>query len=286
MWFCYFTTNSPFVDWPPLHSEIQAAGGNHIGLLALAWSYVLSARWIELQKPTARLYYAAHRASIRQKEEDTIDGALEIAVHQGTGQSTRWWAALLASGRGWHAEINHDGKLYKSPRSAHIADSTYMLVRCTTDAEQVVTDRTSEELPPSFKEALAYLHDYCEQHSMFLQYTPALAAAMVFPWKNENNASAILPMPRPCRSTTGLKRLPLDVTDLGGCLDSQFHRLRFYMTLSCNIKGLRALLAGSFFYPNRPCNLVGPWMQPAFEVIDPLLDRGDSISLAAILARR
>lgn len=60
----------------------------------------------------------------------------------------------------------------------------------------------------------------------------------------------------------------------------------YYMTLSCNIKGLRALLAGSFFDPDTPCNLVGPWMQLAFEVIDPLLDRGDSIGLAAVLARR
>lgn len=188
---CYFTTNSPFINWSSLQSERQAADGNHIGILALAWSYILSARWVVLQKPAARLYYSAHRAPVRQEEEDTLDRALEIAVHQRTGQSTRWWATLLASGQGWHAEINHDGKLYKSPWSAYIADSTYMLVRYTTDAKQAIADRTSEELPPSSREALGYLHNYCKQHSLSSQYTPALAAAMFFPWKNENSASAI-----------------------------------------------------------------------------------------------
>lgn len=58
------------------------------------------------------------------------------------------------------------------------------------------------------------------------------------------------------------------------------------MTLSCNIRGLRALLCGSFFDPAVSCNLVSPWMQPVFEIIDPIIAREEFTSLAMIMSKR
>jgi hypothetical protein len=58
------------------------------------------------------------------------------------------------------------------------------------------------------------------------------------------------------------------------------------MTLSCNIRGLRALLSGSFFDPAVSCNLVSLWMQPVFEIIDPIIAREEFTSLAIIMSRR
>jgi hypothetical protein len=38
--------------WPGVQEgDGQATEGNHLAILLLAWAYILSARWVELQSP-------------------------------------------------------------------------------------------------------------------------------------------------------------------------------------------------------------------------------------------
>ena len=74
--------------------------------------------------------------------------------------------------------------------------------------------------------------------------------------------------------------------DFKRCLQSEYRLIPYFMTLSCNIHGLRALLAGSFFDSSVPSNLVSPWLQPVFEIIDPIIAREGSTSFAIIMSKR
>lgn len=62
--------------------------------------------------------------------------------------------------------------------------------------------------------------------------------------------------------------------------------LPYYMSLSCNRREIEALLCGSFFDPEVSCNLVSPWLEPIFEVLDPLVARADYETLAIIMGKR
>ena len=48
---CSFATDVSFTNWPGVKGGHEApVEGNHLGIIALAWAYILSARWIELQE--------------------------------------------------------------------------------------------------------------------------------------------------------------------------------------------------------------------------------------------
>jgi hypothetical protein len=60
----------------------------------------------------------------------------------------------------------------------------------------------------------------------------------------------------------------------------------YYMTLSCDRRGMQSLLCGSFFDPEVSCNLVSPWFEPILSIIDPIVQRRDSGTLAMIRGKR
>jgi len=46
---CYFANDSRFANWPGLQDEGRSAvGGNYLAILAFAWAYIVSARWLEM----------------------------------------------------------------------------------------------------------------------------------------------------------------------------------------------------------------------------------------------
>jgi hypothetical protein len=52
---CTFTEHSRFTDWPSIQEvDGHTAEENHLAIWLLAWAYILSARWIELQSPCCR----------------------------------------------------------------------------------------------------------------------------------------------------------------------------------------------------------------------------------------
>jgi hypothetical protein len=49
---------------------------------------------------------------------------------------------------------------------------------------------------------------------------------------------------------------------------------------------MRPLLYSAFFDPEVYYNLVSPWLEPAFETINPIVKRGDYETLAIVIGRR
>lgn len=204
-----------------------------------------------------------------------------INVGLATEQCVRWWAALLAPGQGWRAEINVEGDVFQSPWSTCITTSHRLAIK--SELEGVAGGQLMEG-PPSSSQALIYLQDYCKLHAIRSLCTGALAAALFFPWKNSDGDAVVLPLPEsdtesfPPIEHSFLSTPPDSVESI----EVHYQRLVYYMTLSCNVRGLKALLSGSFFEPDVPCNLVGPWTQPIFDIIDEHNHEG----LAIIIGRR
>ncbi|KAL8647415.1 MAG: hypothetical protein Q9210_005574 [Variospora velana] len=279
---CHFSTSCPSVNWLTSQEDGEDTDKGHITLLILAWAYILSARWVELQGPLTRLAYSP--GGREWQKANLSSEAIEIHVGEASEQSIRWWAALLAPGQGWRAEIDSRAEVFQSPWSVYNVSSQRFVVR-EEDIGRIATN--GRDIPPSAEEALTHLRQYCELHAIGEQYTAALAAALFFPWKNSENPSIALPLPKPRQSPSAAKNRPSPRSIyIDGSTQSQDHQLPYLMTLSCNVRGLRALLSGSFFESGVPCNLVGPYLQPIFAIIDPLLARNDLRKLATIMGRR
>jgi hypothetical protein len=295
---CSFAECSRFMDWPGVQEgdgqtterEGQTIEGNHLTILFLAWAYILSARWIELQSPhtligscpLGGIHYSDLQAARLRTEEDISAGAIVIDIGEKAARAARWWAAILAPGEGWRATIELQDTIYRSPWSAHITSSQILQLR---NADVGFVTYEQFETTPSSDEALEYLGEYCEYHGISSQCIPALAASLFLPWKNsDKGASAVLPLPQPCRNPRS-KPSPSSV-HFQRSLQDESRLLPYYMTLSCNVWGLRALLSGSFFNPAVSCNLVDPWIQPIFEIIDSVIARGDYTSFATIMSTR
>lgn len=99
-------TDASFIDWQGIQGDHESSvEGNHLGIIALAWAYILSAQWIELQetKPgqpnqkKPRRYYLGPQAEWQydsQRSPDYINNHLGDVDEE----AGRWWAAILANG--------------------------------------------------------------------------------------------------------------------------------------------------------------------------------------------
>ncbi len=293
-----FAEHSRFMDWPGVQEgdgqttegDGQMTEGNHLTILLLAWAYILSARWVELLSPyglegsfpLGSIHYSDLQAARLRNEEDIPAGAIEIDISEKGERAARWWAAVLAPGEGWRATIELSDTIYRSPWSAHIASSQILKLR-NADVGSITHEQS--KTTPSSDEALEYLREYCEYHGISSQCIPALAASLFLPWKNsDEGASANLPLPKPSRNPRS-KSSPSSV-HFQRSLQDESRLLPYYMTLSCNIWGLRSLLSGSFFDPAVSCNLVSPWIQPIFETVDPIIARDEYTSFTIIMSTR
>ncbi|KAL8706510.1 MAG: hypothetical protein Q9201_000442 [Fulgogasparrea decipioides] len=298
---CTFAEKSRFTDWPGVQEiDKDTIKGNHLAILFLAWAYVLSAGWIELQSPTnvgestqaSGMQYSNVQAVWQSGDEDVPMDALEVDIGETCEEAARWWAAILAPGEGWNVHLEVGGKSYQSPWSAHLAASQVLRLRnslsCgTTDVAAAATEKASAT-PPSARQALAYLHQYCESHGIISQGVPALAATLFLPWEISNRGEpAVLPMPKLSRVARSQPSAETHIiTPCQASIMAEYHLLPYYMTLSCNIWGLRAPLAASCFDPEITCNLVSPWVQSDTEITSLVIARGGWASFATMMSKR
>ncbi|KAH6702012.1 hypothetical protein BKA61DRAFT_646888 [Leptodontidium sp. MPI-SDFR-AT-0119] len=246
--------------------------GNCLAILIFAWSYILSARWVEMQQTSGkfaaqsndRMVYLCDQVGWRDDTSESLLGTIDVNLGDACIDAVRWWAAILAKGEGWRAEIERNGNVYRSPWSttSNSADHQFRLTRASTSQSSF----DSVLSPPSSEVALGYLTDFCLHHNAGGQCSAALASALTFP--SLTAASLPLPSSHERRDTSGFKLLP------------------YYMTLSCSRRGIESLLCNTFFDPHIPCNLVSAWIQPIFEVLDPLIARKDYHVLAMVLGRQ
>jgi len=299
---CYFSGDSQFANWPGFndYDETQSGGGNCLAILVFAWSYILSARWLEIQQESGnfpvqlndRIVYLRHQAGWRDDTSENLLDTIDINLGDIDDDAARWWAAILAKDEGWRAEIKMNDNVYRSPWSttSTTADYKFRLRRRKKDPQSSF-DLVST--PPSSEVALGYLSDFCYLHKAGSQSSAALAAVLTFP--SVTKTSLPLPICHDPYLQTGVLKADALLSKNSSSLDSEsveenveifrdYGLLPFYMTLSCSSRGLESLLCNTFFNPHIPCNLVSAWIQPIFEVLDPIIARKDHEVLAILLA--
>ena len=71
----------------------QATEGNHLAILLLAWAYILSARWVELQSPYglggSLMQYSDLHAAQLNNDEDIPAGAIEVDIDETCDRAAR-----------------------------------------------------------------------------------------------------------------------------------------------------------------------------------------------------
>lgn len=223
---------------------------DHVTILILAWAYILSARWTELIPGANNMQYTGPRAESSKNEVSTITVPIEAM----SGEAARWWQAVLAPGQGWRATGDTNGRTLYSPWSVTLSSRTALvplfLAHCPAPAAA-----------PDSATAIGYLSEYVAVYGVYDQSRAALSAMLCLPFATRFRSRITLPDPsvttRLPRSQQG-KALPLLSL-------AQMDKL---MVLSCNTRGIEALLLSCFFDPSVPCNHVSPYLQGVFAVLD------------------
>lgn len=188
--------------------------------------------------------------------DDGVDGhectrpVVEVQLDNFEAEEARWWAAILASGQGWQAEMDLASKTYISPWTICARASCDFRLSCAT------SHMPSSAPGASFLDASRYLNKFCIEHAISDQSHAALAAVLLLP-SLESLRSSKLAVPK----TVGF-RDSLHGTQRRGPHD-WIHSNRYVdrlITLSCNSGGLRPMLMSVFYEPDIECNAVSAWL--------------------------
>ena len=273
----HISDSAPLAKWPGLDGFLEHDGGNHLTVLFLAWAYVFSARWVE-----ALQHSSGHRCTRKFKERilqpaisPEKQRKIEIALGNDVdADEASWWAAILSSDRGWEFTTEYNQRTYLSPWSVSL--SNIIRIGVKTPSSFINID------PPSSNTALEYLARFCSRYRLYGQCSAALSAALYIPYLSGKSASLSLPRPV-LQSQSSTFSQPAQSSNL---VAEHGKLLTYYMALSCNVWGMRSLLHSTFFNAEIECNLVSAWLNPAFAIIDQLLQEDNQSMLANVLARR
>lgn len=171
-----------------------------------------------------------------------------------SGEAARWWQAVLGSGQGWLATVDTDGRTLCSPWS--ITQSSR-----TTLTPLFLGQSPAPAAAPDSATALHYLSEYVAMYGVDDQSRAALSTVLYLPFATRFSSRITLPAPsvttRLPRSQQGKGLPPLSLAQVDKLL-----------ALSCNTRGIEALLLSCFFDPSVPCNLVSPFLQGTFAALD------------------
>lgn len=245
----------------------------HLGVLVVAWAYILSARWAEIM-PGASIYYTERDETLQEiHEERTPKKEFILSTGAKHADGLHWWNALLAPDRSWCASISKSGITSISPWSTSISILEDSNVRVTGIewTDKAVAGKQSFSVPSSEK-ARQYLMEYCEYHSTQNQCAAALSVALVLPLVRSGRRFIRFPVPQsPAkRSSSGLSSTFTTLSH------EQLDKL---LTLSCDRDGIQAILSSCFLNPDVPGNVCSHYLQGIFAVIDSIDDTRARTSL-------
>lgn len=240
-------------------------GNDHVAILTLAWAYILSARWTELIPGAKGVHYTETSAMSSRKDFPITS----VSIMTTSGQAARWWQAVLAPGQGWLATADTGRGILYSPWSIRLSSST-MLMPVYLGKSPAPSDAVDSAT------ALHFLSEYVTIYDVANQSRAALSVILCLPFATRSSSKITLPIP--CIST----RSPQPQRDrVSPPLSlAQVDKL---MTLSCNTRGVEALLLSTFFDPAVPCNLVSPFLHATFAALDAI--SGDALLLLQALSQ-
>ncbi|KAL5323250.1 hypothetical protein ACEPPN_007784 [Leptodophora sp. 'Broadleaf-Isolate-01'] len=238
--------------------------GDHIAILILAWTYILSARWAEIIPGVNDIEYSTSQAQWRNDE--TSAGEAIVGLGDVDDDAARWWAAVLAPEGGWTATIStNKGHLLHSPwHTKVISEQPFILSRSSTSSSS--SPPPTHCSPASFTTALSYLSSYIDYHNVAKQSEAALAATLFLPVAGFENRRVLLPIPRTPQN--GRPNPNLTTITKPPAWSRNPQHVDSLLTLSCNTIGIKSLLNSIFFEPGVESNICGAWVQGTFEFLD------------------
>lgn len=256
---------------------------NYVSILMLAWAYVLSARWTELAPREGSITYTDSQVSAPEypNEDSHQTSPTSIFIGACSFQEARWWAAVLAPGRGWQAMMAIQEDELLAPWSISLASSPSLCISSQQNPASSTSVSTTSRAA-SFSEAIAFLDKFCHLHELHDQSSAALAAVLLLP-SLRGTPSLTLPALKMggggLESSCNITSVSSAKAQPGGGDGGQRRRHRMprhqdvdrLLTLSCHVKGLQSILLGVFFEPGVECNKAGPWLQGALHVADSLV---------------
>ncbi|OJD10746.1 hypothetical protein AJ78_08325 [Emergomyces pasteurianus Ep9510] len=250
----------------PIYQKWFNREENHVAVLILAWSYILSARWVELM-PGAELTYTEKQAEYGNNEGDEQTQVM-VDVGDVDDDAAKWWAAVLSPGEGWQAYLTCGQARFRSPWSTALEAQAKFTLSCRKPLCHTLTTA------PSFITAVRFLAEYCNLHNIVDQTLAALSSALFLPSLHTKKNPISLPKPD-CYKRQRLKSAisePTEQKQPGFISEQIVSELDKLLTLSCNTRGLHSLLSSVFYEPGIPCNAVSPWLQSTFTVLDSVKD--------------
>lgn len=254
---------------------------DHITLLILAWTYILSARWAEIIPGASGPEYNNYQAEWDHKSPPRNDPACSTAgVYLGDvdDDAARWWAAVLAIEGGWNTSITND--------KGHILNSPWHTKLVSEQSLTLSRDKEHRFLPAqhpaaSVTTALSYLSSYCKFHKVAEQSHAALAATLLLPVAKFDNRRVQLSMPRVYWKV----RFNKEIICKTPVWNENLNQLDGLLALSCNAVGTKALLTSIFLEPDVACNICGAWLQGTFAFLDSDIVRDQHILLRVLMKR-
>ncbi|KAG9228718.1 hypothetical protein BJ875DRAFT_227038 [Amylocarpus encephaloides] len=226
---------------------------NGQAVLTLCWSFVYSARLLEMQH--RRLKYSKIMSPVlspgfEQRQRDII-----IYIGHSSRKLARWLSALLAPGAGWVVQ----GSV--PPWTAYLDPGDIRFVISTHHS----LDDISQEIPPSSAEAVSLILELCSLQDFGSQPTEAFLTATLLPFCANQDLKPWLPRPQFNFNTEISHSDPAHVYEY-------FNDLRYYMTLSlCMGPAIWSI----FWEPGIQSNDASPWLSGTHQVLLPLLASGD-----------
>ena len=232
---------------------------NLLAVLTLAWSYILSARLVELQgSHESLLSYTQSAAPVERRDENRLN--VSVDVGDVDSRTMRWFTAILTPGVGFRATLDKNGKYSShSPWAYSLpVHAPHFSIECRECDENV---KMTDETPLTSHQGLQSLITFVNRCGVSShQLHAALATALLFPTLNSLRVHAALPRPavgnmKPSPVGLGSEELNLLTRDLP-----------YYMTLSCASEVVNSSLCGVFWNPYISSNLASPWLKPVLDL--------------------
>jgi hypothetical protein len=230
---------------------------NFLAALTLAWTYILSAYWSEIQGGsivyTNSKATQCHNASVTTIGISGLGQAfLFLDDAEITVAEVLWWRSVLARPKGWEAKIERDGETWFSPWSVLNADGNDQFVIVTRQG-----DFEPPSTPLSYEQSLAMLKRFVVRQEIWNQANMALMAALCVPTHNLWSIPVSLPRPIHRFTTQNSPDRTVEIADFQRSI-SLFPRL---VTISSF--GVEGLLQSAFYDDSIHSLHCGQWIDPA-----------------------
>ncbi|RDW80323.1 hypothetical protein BP6252_04961 [Coleophoma cylindrospora] len=248
-------------------------GPNCMAVLTLCWAYIITARFLEMQRRLIR-YSSTRLTPVLSHTFKPEPGNIVLHLESASEDLVRWLCALLAPGLGWVVK----GPL--PPWIVHYDEDTRFDI--TTD---ISFDFQDNEQAPSSNKATELLMEFCLlrnigplENGMLQQPTEAFLAALALPFYNALNLQPQLPTPK---FSIGTQEYPSPIY-----IRDYVKNLPYFMPLFICPASLGSVIWSIFWEPGIECNLVSVWFASILTVISPVIEAYDMEMLAKIFAFR